>query len=61
MPMMDDRGMLVIATVILSWQRPDLLRRTIESYTAQTTVAHRVLLIDNGSDAATRDVIVAAQ
>jgi glycosyltransferase involved in cell wall biosynthesis len=59
--MINERGAPRIATVILSWQRPDLLRRTIESYRARTTVAHRLLLVDNGSDAATRDVIIAAQ
>jgi hypothetical protein len=58
---MMDRGPPVIATVILSWQRPELLRLTIDSYTAWTTVPHRVLLVDNGSGTATRDVIVAAQ
>jgi len=59
--MMTDRAAPLIATVILSWQRPDLLRQTIDSYTAWTTVAHRVLLVDNGSDPATRDVIAAAR
>jgi hypothetical protein len=58
---MSRSGAPLIATVILSWQRPDLLRQTIDSYTAQTTVAHRVLLVDNGSGAATRCVIMAAR
>jgi hypothetical protein len=58
---MSDCSPPLIATVILSWQRPDLLRRTIDSYTVCTTIAHRVVLVDNGSDQATRDVIAAAQ
>jgi GT2 family glycosyltransferase len=39
----------MIGTVVVSYKRPDLLRRTLESYLATVTGPHRLLVVDNGS------------
>jgi Glycosyl transferase family 2 len=51
----------LLSTIFLSWNRPALLERTIESYAANTCVDHEVMLVDNASDKATKDVIKAAR
>ena len=40
----------VIASVVLSWGRPRMLRRTVESLRRETTCGHRIAVVDNGSD-----------
>jgi len=52
---------MIISTVILSWNRPALLQRTIASYAATTRCEHELFLVDNGSDDDTKDVIREAE
>lgn len=40
-------------TVIVSFNRPQLLRRTLESYLDTVTLPYTLLIVDNGSDADT--------
>src|SRR5688500_15614090 len=46
-----------LTTVILSWNRADLLARTIESYLATVTVPYELVVVDNGSSDGSPDVI----
>jgi Glycosyl transferase family 2 len=51
----------VLGTVILSWNRPELLARTISSYVATTTVPNELWIVDNGSGEQTRAVLLDAR
>jgi len=42
-------GEVVLSTVLLSWNRADLLARTIESYLSTVSVPYELILVDNGS------------
>jgi GT2 family glycosyltransferase len=46
-----------IFTVLVSYNRPDLLWRTVKSYTQTKDAGCQLLIVDNGSDAATRALI----
>jgi glycosyltransferase involved in cell wall biosynthesis len=50
-----------LTSIFLSWNRPHLLEKAIDSYNANTTVDHEVFLVDNASDGATKKVIKAAR
>ena len=39
----------VVSTVMLSWNRVDLLRRAVESCLSSATAEHELLIVDNGS------------
>ncbi|MDQ0255365.1 glycosyltransferase involved in cell wall biosynthesis [Evansella vedderi] len=39
-----------ILTILLSWNRPDLLTRTVESYFENTSSPFEFMIVDNGSD-----------
>jgi glycosyltransferase involved in cell wall biosynthesis len=43
-----------LLTVIVSYNRPELLRRTVRSYQKTVTLDHYLLIVDNRSDAKTR-------
>jgi GT2 family glycosyltransferase len=43
-----------LLTVIVSYNRPELLRRTVRSYRKTVTLDHHLLIVDNRSDAKTR-------
>jgi glycosyltransferase involved in cell wall biosynthesis len=47
----------VISTVLLSWNRSFLLRETLESYLATVSVPYELIVIDNGSEDDSLDVI----
>jgi glycosyltransferase involved in cell wall biosynthesis len=47
----------IISTVMLCWNRLPLSQRALDSYRATVTVAHELILIDNGSTDGTRDWI----
>lgn len=38
-----------LLSILLSWNRPILLARTIESYFNNTSTPHRLIIVDNGS------------
>ena len=40
---------IVLSTVLLNWNRADLLARTVESYLATVTVPYELIIIDNAS------------
>jgi glycosyltransferase involved in cell wall biosynthesis len=40
---------IVLSTVLLNWNRADLLARTLESYLATVSVPYELIIIDNGS------------
>jgi glycosyltransferase involved in cell wall biosynthesis len=42
-------GKLVLSTALLSWNRAELLERTLGSYAETTTVPYEITIIDNGS------------
>lgn len=44
-----------LLTVIISWNRPDLLRRTVDS--VRVCSRHRLLIVDNASNQETTDLI----
>lgn len=46
-----------ISTVVLNWNRADLLRRTLESYEQTIVVPHEVIIVDNASTDGSRQVI----
>jgi hypothetical protein len=48
---------VVLSTVLLSFNRPDLLRRTLESYLATVSVPYELIIVDNNSDETTRQLI----
>ncbi|MCD8511613.1 MAG: glycosyltransferase [Bacillus sp. (in: Bacteria)] len=39
----------MLLSIVLSWNRPILLGRTIESYLKNTSIPHRLIVVDNGS------------
>lgn len=47
----------VISTTVLSWNRGDLLKRTLESYRATVSVPCEMHIVDNGSTDHSREVI----
>jgi predicted O-methyltransferase YrrM len=47
----------VISTIVLNWNRKDLLEKTLQSLAATTTVPHELILIDNGSTDGSADFI----
>lgn len=47
----------VISTVVLNWNRSDLLKRTIESYLDTVSIPYEIIIVDNASRDDSRDVI----
>jgi glycosyltransferase involved in cell wall biosynthesis len=43
-----------LLTVVVSYKRPDLLKRTVKSYRKTVTADHYLLIVDNKSDSKTR-------
>lgn len=41
---------MILHSVIVSYQRLELLKRTVDSYRATVSVPHRLVIVDNGSD-----------
>ena len=48
---------MVLHSVIVSYQRPELLKETIDSYLATVTLPHQLMIVDNGSDKHVRDYL----
>ncbi|KAF0822384.1 glycosyltransferase [Cytobacillus firmus] len=42
--------MIEMLTIVLSWNRPNLLEKTIESYFRTVSVPHRLIVVDNASN-----------
>lgn len=51
----------VLSTVLLSWNRPDMLYRTLRSYREATRSATELIVVDNGSQRETRTLIESAE
>lgn len=51
----------VLSTVLLSWNRPGLLRRALISYRRATRSAAELVVVDNGSDRETRTLLEGAE
>lgn len=47
----------IISTTVLSWNRAELLERTLRSYIRTVSVPHELLVVDNASTDRSRDVI----
>jgi len=47
----------LISTIVLNWNRKDLLTRTLQSLSTTTTVPHELIVIDNGSTDGSADYI----
>lgn len=47
----------LISTVLLNWNRADLLRRTLTSYVETQSVPHELIIVDNASEDRSREVI----
>src|ERR1019366_1550341 len=47
----------LLTTIVLSYNRPRLLELTLRSYFATTQAPHQVIVVDNGSDSETLNVI----
>jgi glycosyltransferase involved in cell wall biosynthesis len=52
---------VVLSTVLLSWNRPELLRRALTSYRRSTRVPAELVVVDNGSGPETRSLIQRAE
>lgn len=48
---------IVISTVILNWNRSDLLKITVESYLKTVEVPYELIIVDNGSTDNSRKII----
>ena len=48
---------VIISTVILNWNRSDLLKITVESYLKTINVPYQLIIIDNGSTDDSRKVL----
>ncbi len=48
-PIDPPEGDPLLSTVLLNWNRADLLARTIESYLATVSVPYELIIVDNGS------------
>ncbi len=46
-----------ISTIVLNWNRADLLKRTLDSYISTITVPFEIFILDNASTDNSRDVI----
>ena len=53
--------MKLLSTVVLSWNRPPLLRRTLQSYRAATRTPAQLIVVDNGSGRETRNLLESAK
>lgn len=51
---------IVLSTVLLNWNRADLLVRTIESYLSTVSVPYELIIVDNASSDESSRVIAAA-
>jgi glycosyltransferase involved in cell wall biosynthesis len=51
----------MLSTVLLSWNRPGMLYRTLRSYRAATRSATELIVVDNGSQRETRTLIESAE
>lgn len=51
----------VLSTVVLSWNRPHMLYRTLRSYREHTRSAAKLIVVDNGSLRETRTLIESAE
>lgn len=47
----------LLSSIVLNWNRADLLKRTLESIAATVTVPHELFVIDNGSTDGSRELI----
>ncbi len=52
-----ERKSPLISTIVLNWNRADLLQRTLQSYIETVSVPHEIFIIDNASNDNSRDVI----
>lgn len=49
-----------LLTVVVSYNRPDLLKNTVGSYLDTVTLPHKLMIVDNGSDPETVDWLMSA-
>ena len=54
---MSEANEILISTVILNWNRADLLKITVESYLKTIEVPYELIIIDNGSTDDSRKII----
>jgi glycosyltransferase involved in cell wall biosynthesis len=54
---MSEANETLITTVILNWNRADLLKMTVESYLKTIEVPYELIIIDNGSTDDSRKII----
>src|SRR5688572_16548875 len=47
----------LISTTIITWNRAHLLRTTLESYLAATSLPYELTIVDNGSTDGSREII----
>ena len=47
----------LLSTVLLNWNRQDLLRKTVESYLATVSVPYDLIIVDNSSSDGSREFI----
>ena len=52
-----DNNVIKLSTVLLNWNRIDLLRTTVKSYLATVKENYELIIIDNNSTDGSRDFI----
>ena len=55
--MLEKKLQPLISTIILNWNRADLLKRTLESYIKTISVPYEIFIIDNASTDNSREII----
>lgn len=53
----EDGAVPLLSTVVLNWNREDLLRTTVESYLATISVPYELIIVDNASTDGSREFI----
>lgn len=52
---------VLLSTVLLSWNRPAMLERTLMSYRGTTSLPHELIVVDNASSRDTRTLLESAE
>ena len=53
----EDSPSAILGSVVLSYRRPELLYRTLDSYVMATKVPHELVIVDGGSNPETQSII----
>ncbi len=56
-PAVPGQGRPLLSSLVLSWNRADLLRRTLASLTRTMAVAHEIIIVDNASTDGAAEVV----